>query len=1363
MTPTPLRRSRKRTRAWPGAIAALVVVAPLLATAATLTTTPASAVTAGPDPTLIVGTLPSAADPSTTGNVVQSFDTATGTAIGSPTAVGTDPWATAITPDGTTAFVANQASGTVTPVTVSSLSTGTNLCMPIGNCPADVATQPEAMAITPSGGTALVANSGENSVSQIVLGSGTPKVVDSALGTTGGTDPFSEPDAIAVTPNGATAYVADYSGGNVVPIDLSNETVGSPISLGAGTDPTALAVTPDGTHLLVADSGTGQVSDVTTATAAVHTFALEPTGIGVMPWALAISPGGTKAWVTDEGNGLLVPVTIATDSPGAPVSVGAFPVSVAIRPDGSAAYVADELADQVAVVDITAGTPSVTKDIPTDGDPRTVAVTPDQAPVAAFSVTPGATGAPTSFDASASATVPAGGALSYSWDFGDGTSPVTTANPTTTHVFAAPGSYDVTLTVTDALGTSTTQVFTGQTVSDDGGATASVTHAVLIQSGAGNATPEAFVAEAGDAAVLPMGLTEGPPSATVGAPTTVGTSPGPVAISPDGSTAYVVDTASNQVTPIDVSTGAASSSATWIGVGSGPSAIALAPNGVKGYVVDESSASLSVITLSTHAVSTVPLDPAAPSALDGIALTPNGATALVVDGTNNTVTPVTLQTDAVGTPVGAAVLTAPDAIAVNPAGTAAYVVDGGSATTSGGLTSLDLTGATPVPASVATIGGPGDHPDAVALSPDGSTAYVLTAPTNGDTATITPVSLSGTNVTVGTSVPVTSATALKGVAVSPDGSAGYATGTLNGTQPVVVPLALASISVTPEAAVDLPAGTSPSGIAVTPDQAPVAELSISPNTAVAAGTPVTFDASASSTQTSPIATYAFDFNDGSPLDTVSAPTASATHAFAVAGTHVASVTLTDTTGTSTTPVYTGQMDLRNGNSAATASQTVTVYPTVTGVVDDRTTTSEGIGGDTVTITGTGFSASPGTTTFEFGTSNPATAVTCVSSTSCTATAPPDVAGPVDVTALVAGQTSPLNGPADQFTYVVASTPTVSAITPNTGVTTGGTSVTITGTDFTGATVVHFGPNVATQVTAVSNNEVTATSPAGAIGPVDVTVTTPGGTSVDVPADVFTYVRATGADASYWMVAADGGIFSYGETQFYGSTGALKLNKPIVGMAATPDGGGYWFVASDGGIFSYGDAHFFGSTGSQHLNAPIVAMAATPDGGGYWLVASDGGIFNYGDAKFYGSAGSLHLNKPIVGMATTNDGGGYWLVASDGGIFTYGDATFFGSTGSMTLDEPIVGLAATPDGGGYWLVASDGGIFNYGDAPFDGSAGALPLNKPVVGMAATPDGGGYWLVATDGGIFTYGDAKFSGSTGAIKLNQPIVGMAGAAVG
>jgi Glycosyl hydrolases family 43 len=254
-------------------------------------------------------------------------------------------------------------------------------------------------------------------------------------------------------------------------------------------------------------------------------------------------------------------------------------------------------------------------------------------------------------------------------------------------------------------------------------------------------------------------------------------------------------------------------------------------------------------------------------------------------------------------------------------------------------------------------------------------------------------------------------------------------------------------------------------------------------------------------------------------------------------------------------------------------------------------------------------------------------------------------------------------------------------------------------------------------------------------------------------------RPTGTPEGYRLTASDGGIFSFGNLPFCGSTGSIRLNQPMVGIADAPDGGGYWTVARDGGIFAFGDAPFLGSHGGSHLNQPIVGMAATPDGGGYWLVASDGGIFTYGDAGFYGSHGGAPLNQPIVGMAATPDGRGYWLVASDGGIFTYGDAGFFGSHGGSHLNQPIVGMATTHDGQGYWLVASDGGIFTYGDAGFFGSHGGAPLNKPIVGMAGTPDGKGYWLVASDGGIFTYGDAPFLGSTGSIHLNQPVVGMSG----
>jgi hypothetical protein len=219
------------------------------------------------------------------------------------------------------------------------------------------------------------------------------------------------------------------------------------------------------------------------------------------------------------------------------------------------------------------------------------------------------------------------------------------------------------------------------------------------------------------------------------------------------------------------------------------------------------------------------------------------------------------------------------------------------------------------------------------------------------------------------------------------------------------------------------------------------------------------------------------------------------------------------------------------------------------------------------------------------------------------------------------------------------------------------------------------------------------------------------------------------------------------------------------------------------VAAFGDATPYGSLKGKALAAPIVGIAATQDGGGYWLVGGDGGVFGFGDATFMGSVPGVlkpgtHLNGPIVGIAPTPSGGGYWLVGSDGGIFSFGDATFFGSMGGQHLNKPVVGMASTPGsvnpssgsivGDGYWLVASDGGVFNFGNAGFMGSMGGKHLNAPIVGIAPGPyalnfanfslQTTGYWLAASDGGVFSFGKTNFFGSLGGIKLVSPVSGVA-----
>ena len=177
------------------------------------------------------------------------------------------------------------------------------------------------------------------------------------------------------------------------------------------------------------------------------------------------------------------------------------------------------------------------------------------------------------------------------------------------------------------------------------------------------------------------------------------------------------------------------------------------------------------------------------------------------------------------------------------------------------------------------------------------------------------------------------------------------------------------------------------------------------------------------------------------------------------------------------------------------------------------------------------------------------------------------------------------------------------------------------------------------------------------------------------------------------------------------------------MTADPSGG-YWTVNATGAVTTYDGAPNFGSPAASGitLSKPMVGMAATPDGAGYWLVASDGGIFSYGDAHFYGSTGAIHLNQPIVGMAATPDGAGYWLVAADGGLFSYGDATFSGSTGGT--GSSALGIVVNPPQYSYALVSRNGsatyfGRHHVGGSPNNGSSNNGSADTTTTTTAPAP--------------------------------------------
>jgi hypothetical protein len=117
---------------------------------------------------------------------------------------------------------------------------------------------------------------------------------------------------------------------------------------------------------------------------------------------------------------------------------------------------------------------------------------------------------------------------------------------------------------------------------------------------------------------------------------------------------------------------------------------------------------------------------------------------------------------------------------------------------------------------------------------------------------------------------------------------------------------------------------------------------------------------------------------------------------------------------------------------------------------------------------------------------------------------------------------------------------------------------------------------------------------------------------------------------------DGSGRSFGNAPFL-DTALPHLSAPLTGLAIDGSTDGYWLVAADGGVFSYGDASFYGSMGGHHLSGPVVGMADTADGNGYWLVGADGGVFSYGDATFEGSLPSNGIvsSSRIVGMTVAN--------------------------------------------------------------------------------------------------------------------------------
>jgi hypothetical protein len=364
------------------------------------------------------------------------------------------------------------------------------------------------------------------------------------------------------------------------------------------------------------------------------------------------------------------------------------------------------------------------------------------------------------------------------------------------------------------------------------------------------------------------------------------------------------------------------------------------------------------------------------------------------------------------------------------------------------------------------------------------------------------------------------------------------------------------------------------------------------------------------------------------------------------------------------------------------------------------------------------------------------------------------------------------------TPLTASPPTVTSVSPNDGYSLALNPVTITGTNFTGATAVDFGSTPGTNLVVESSTTMTVTTPGLAEGPVNVTVTTPAGTSAVSSGSTYMYVGPVPTEGNgfpgYWLVGSDGGVFSFGYASFFGSTGSLKLQRPVVGIAPAEGSyppQGYWLVASDGGIFSFGSAPFEGSlpglglhpagSGLPHsLNAPIVGMVLSHSGDGYFLVGADGGVFAFGNALFEGSCPGIGgCVGTAVAVVTDPSGEGYWVMTNSGQVYGFGDAGYYGAPGNQ--GSPVTAAVSTSDGRGYMILLADGSVLLYGDAVnFGGpSVGTFGGSNPATALFTNEQALGYGVVSANGTVDTYGYVADSGGMAGTKLNGSIIAAAG----
>ncbi len=436
-------------------------------------------------------------------------------------------------------------------------------------------------------------------------------------------------------------------------------------------------------------------------------------------------------------------------------------------------------------------------------------------------------------------------------------------------------------------------------------------------------------------------------------------------------------------------------------------------------------------------------------------------------------------------------------------------------------------------------------------------------------------------------------------------------------------------------------------------------------------------------------------------------------------------------------------------------------PTVSGVSPDAGLTA---GGTTVTITGTGFSSFD--STVDFG-STEAFDVYVVSSTEITASAPAEAAGPpVDVTVTTPAGTSATSAE-DEYTY---GGPAVSGISPDAGPVTGGTSVSISGSGFTPDSTVDFGSSAASGVDVVSPTEITASAPAGTAGlSIDVTVTTPAGTSATSSSDQYAYGPPSisevkpdaGSAAGGNTVTISGTGFTLDSTVAVGSNAASSVDvvSPTEITAKAPAGSAGTVAltvtspagASAGYDYTYGGPSVTG-----------VSPDAGPLAGGNTVTISGTGFSSDSTVDFGSSAASgvdVVSASEITATAPAESAGTVAVtVTTPAGTSAKSSADLY-AFGAPSVSK--VAPAAGPTAGGNTVTVSGSG-FVPGSAVKFGSvaAGSVDVVSPTEITATAPAGSAGTVAVT---VTTPAGTSVTSSADVYAFGAPSVSKVAPAAG